>query len=292
MFVDEATITVRSGDGGNGVVNFRREKFVPRGGPDGGDGAPGGDVILVADPHLTTLLDYRYKDRYAAEPGGHGGRQRSSGKAGASIELHLPVGTAVTDADTDLFLGELLVPGSRLIVARGGEGGWGNHRFVTPVRQAPKYAEGGEPGVSRRLKLELKLLADVALVGLPNAGKSTLLSRISRARPKIADYPFTTTHPNLGVAQAGAYTFVVADLPGLIEGASEGLGLGIRFLKHIERTRLIAHLVDMTELASLPPIEAFETINRPGLIRLSREHRSRPAKHCQRNARRRQPKPT
>jgi GTP-binding protein len=262
MFVDEATITVRSGDGGNGVVSFRREKYVPRGGPDGGDGGPGGDVVLVADPHLTTLQDYRYKTRYRAERGGDGGGQRSIGKSGDPLELRVPVGTVVAEVGSGLLLGELARPGRRLIVARGGEGGWGNARFTTAVRQAPKHAERGEPGYERRLQLELKLLADVGLIGLPNAGKSTLLSRISRARPRIAAFPFTTKTPNLGVVEVGDRTFVAADLPGLIEGAHEGLGLGVRFLRHIERTRILVHLVDMSELAASPPREAFETVNR------------------------------
>ena len=244
QFIDEAEITVVAGDGGNGCVSFRREKFNPRGGPDGGDGGDGGNVYLVADPHIHTLLDYTYRRTFKAERGKHGSSANKTGARGKDIVIPVPVGTQVYDADTGELLADLTVPGQRLLAARGGKGGRGNAAFATATRRTPRYAERGLPGERRRLRLVLKLIADVGLIGLPNAGKSTLLSRVSAARPKIAAYPFTTLTPNLGVVRVGDETFVVADLPGLIEGAHEGVGLGDRFLRHAERTRLLVHMLD------------------------------------------------
>lgn len=244
MFVDYAVINVYAGTGGSGAEAWRREAGVPRGGPAGGDGGKGGDVILRADKQLSTLLDFRYQQHYRAERGQHGMGKNRTGRAGADLVLRVPPGTVVKDADTDEFLGELLEDGDELVVARGGRGGRGNAAFTTATRQAPTYWEPGAEGEERRVALELKLIADVGLVGQPNAGKSTLLSAISAARPKIADYPFTTLEPNLGVVQlSGMRTFVVADVPGIIEGAHEGRGLGLRFLRHIERTRTLAYLI-------------------------------------------------
>ena len=244
MFVDYAVINVYAGTGGSGAEACRREAGVPRGGPAGGDGGKGGDVILRADKQLSTLLDFRYQQHYRAERGQHGMGKNRTGRAGADLVLRVPPGTVVKDADTDEFLGELLEDGDELVVAKGGRGGRGNAAFTTATRQAPTYWEPGAEGEERRVALELKLIADVGLVGQPNAGKSTLLSAISAARPKIADYPFTTLEPNLGVVQlSGMRTFVVADVPGIIEGAHEGRGLGLRFLRHIERTRTLAYLI-------------------------------------------------
>lgn len=244
MFIDEATIHVRAGDGGHGCVSFRREKYVPKGGPDGGDGGAGGDVVLVVDPHLTTLLDFTYRTRYRAGRGIHGMGKRMKGADGEDRIVPVPAGTTVIDADTGEVIGDLTEEGQQLVVARGGRGGLGNSHFATSRRRAPRKATDGKPGEERTILLRLKLLADVGLVGKPNAGKSTLLSRISKARPKIADYPFTTKVPNLGVVQGKGRAIVVADVPGLIEGAHMGRGMGVRFLKHIERTRIILVLVD------------------------------------------------
>jgi len=265
MFVDEVEIHVAAGDGGRGAVSFRREKFVPRGGPNGGDGAPGGSVVLVASPHLNTLVNYRFHPEHRAQRGGHGQGSNRTGRKGADLELAVPPGTvvhALTD-EGPVLMGDLAVTGSRLLVARGGKGGWGNARFATSTNRAPRRAEPGLPGETRRLRLTLKLLADVGLVGFPNAGKSTLISRISAARPKIADYPFTTLTPNLGVvALSDDRSFVVADVPGLIEGAHTGHGLGHRFLRHIERTKVLVHLVDVSSASGRDPVEDFRIIHR------------------------------
>ena len=246
-FVDQAKIYVKAGNGGAGCVSFRREKYVPKGGPDGGDGGDGGDVILVADPQVHTLYDFYHQVHFKAENGRPGMGKKMKGRDGEDLILKVPVGTIVKDAETGEILGDLVRPGQTLVVARGGKGGRGNARFATPTRQAPRIAEPGKPGEERWLILELKLIADVGLVGFPNAGKSTLLSRISAAKPKIADYPFTTLEPNLGVVRlVEGETFVVADIPGLIEGAHKGVGLGHDFLKHIERTRILLYILDIS----------------------------------------------
>jgi GTPase len=270
MFVDEAKIYVKAGDGGNGCVAFRREKYVPRGGPSGGDGGRGGSVYLEANPNDNTLLRYRYNREFKADRGRHGEGSNCTGVSGDDTILKVPVGTLVFDATGNVLLADLKRAGQRLLVAQGGRGGRGNQHFAKPWHQAPREKEEGEAGEERNLRLELKLLADVGLVGFPNAGKSTLISVISAARPKIANYPFTTLEPNLGVVNAdggtGGHgtelgrTFVVADLPGLIEGASQGAGLGIRFLRHVERTRLLVHLIDTGDTAEMDPLKAFEII--------------------------------
>jgi GTP-binding protein len=249
MFIDRVVVNVEAGTGGSGITSFRREKFVPLGGPDGGDGGRGGDVIVVGDSNLNTLLDYTYRDSWTAERGDHGSGSNKSGRSGADVVLPVPPGTVVRDADTRELLGEVLVSGQSIVVARGGRGGKGNAFFATATHQSPREWQPGEDGEKRRLELELKLIADVGLVGQPNAGKSTLLSVISAARPKIADYPFTTLAPNLGVVQlSDSRTFVVADIPGIIEGAHEGKGLGLQFLRHIERTRILAFLIPIDAL--------------------------------------------
>jgi len=260
VFIDEVIITVKAGDGGNGCLAFRREKFVPRGGPSGGDGGHGGDVVLVASQHHNTLLHLRYNPEHKAERGRHGEGSDRTGREGKSVEVATPVGTMVYDAATNELLHDFTTPGDRFLVAKGGRGGRGNARFTTSTHQAPTEHEDGKPGEERRLQLRLKLLADVGLVGFPNAGKSTLISRISAAKPKIADYPFTTLEPNLGVVRIDdEHTFVVADIPGLIEGAHLGHGLGVQFLKHIERTRLLVHLVDASDTGR-DPAHDFEII--------------------------------
>jgi len=261
MFIDEVRISVKAGDGGNGCMAFRREKYVPHGGPSGGDGGRGGDVTLVADPHENTLLKYRFNPEHKAERGRHGEGSNCTGAEGRSIELDVPVGTVVYDEATGERLCDFTEPGQRYLVARGGRGGKGNARYATSTHQAPTEHQPGFPGEEKRLRMELKLLADVGLVGFPNAGKSTLISRISAARPKIAAYPFTTLEPNLGVVQIGDFrSFVVADIPGLIAGAHLGHGLGIQFLRHIERTRLLVHLVDVSDASGRNPVEDFETV--------------------------------
>ncbi len=261
MFIDEVLILVQAGDGGNGCCAFRREKYVPRGGPSGGDGGRGGDVFLVASEHENTLLRYRFNPEHRAGRGRHGEGSNRTGRDGESIELPVPVGTLVWDAESGRLLHDFTRPGERFLAARGGRGGRGNARFATSTNQVPTRCEPGRPGELRRLRLELKLLADVGLVGFPNAGKSTLISRISAARPKIADYPFTTLEPHLGVVRLeDDRSFVVADIPGLIEGAHQGLGLGVRFLRHIERTRLLAHLVDVSEASGRDPAQDFAVV--------------------------------
>jgi GTPase len=269
VFVDEAKIWVKGGDGGNGCMAFRREKYVPRGGPSGGDGGNGGDIYLEANPHDNTLLRYRFNREFRADRGRHGEGSNCHGKSGVDTVLSVPVGTVVFDEDSGEQIFDFTEPGQRFRAARGGHGGRGNQHFAKPWHQAPREHEDGQPGEERRLRLELKLLADVGLVGFPNAGKSTLISVISAARPKIAAYPFTTLEPHLGVVsadpdvpQGSGRTFVVADVPGLIEGAHEGVGLGVRFLKHIERTRLVAHLVDTSDANENDPINEFEIIER------------------------------
>ncbi len=263
MFVDQVEIEVSAGDGGNGAVTFRKEKYVPNGGPDGGDGGRGGCVIFEVDPHLSTLLDFRYKRHYKAERGGDGQHKNMYGKDGADLILKVPPGTAIYDRDTGALLADLTAPGEREVVAKGGAGGRGNAHFATSVQQAPKFAEKGEPGEHRSLRLELKLLADVGLLGYPSVGKSTLIAAVSAARPKIADYPFTTLIPNLGVVYMDNHqSFVMADLPGLIEGAHQGVGLGTQFLRHVERTRVLVHLLDVSGLSGRDPLDDFRVINR------------------------------
>jgi GTP-binding protein len=262
MFVDEIDISVKAGDGGAGCISFRREKFVPRGGPDGGDGGDGGSVWLEADPALTTLLDYHYRRHYQAERGTHGKGANRHGASGADLVLKVPVGTTVTDRDTEELLGDLVTAGQRLLAVQGPRGGRGNARFATSTNRAPRRADLGRPGESRWLHLELKLLADVGVVGFPNAGKSTLVSRVSAARPKIADYPFTTLAPVLGIVRGpGESSFVIADLPGLIPGAAQGKGLGHQFLRHTERTRLLLHVLDLDPGTDRSPADDFAAIN-------------------------------
>ncbi len=266
MFIDEARIRVKAGDGGNGCMAFRREKFVPRGGPSGGDGGRGGDVIMEASQRHNTLIHFRYNPEHKAQRGEHGMGSNCTGQDGRSVVLQVPVGTAVYDMETGELVHDFKEPDERVVIARGGRGGRGNQHFATPTHQAPREHELGRPGEERALRLELKLLADVGLVGYPNAGKSTLIARISAAKPKIADYPFTTLEPNLGVVTVGEEpeqeSFVVADVPGLIEGAHEGHGLGTQFLRHIERTRVLVHLVDVSDASGRPdPVEDFKVIN-------------------------------
>jgi GTP-binding protein len=259
VFVDRVKIFVRAGDGGRGCSSFRREAYVPMGGPDGGNGGRGGDVILVGHAHQNTLLPLRYHTEFRAKRGGHGGPSNRTGRDAPATEVAVPPGTIAMDEATGEILGEVLAEGERLLVARGGRGGRGNQSFLSNRNRAPRNAEPGGAGDERWLRLDLKLLADVGLVGLPNAGKSTLLSRVSAARPKIADYPFTTLSPVLGVASHGDHDFVVADIPGIIEGASQGAGLGFDFLRHIERTRVLAHVVDASGLSGRDPVDDFDT---------------------------------
>jgi GTP-binding protein len=262
VFVDEIAIQVQGGDGGAGCVSFRREKYVPYGGPDGGDGGEGGSVWLEADPALTTLLDYHYTRHYRAERGQHGKGANRQGASGRDLVLHVPVGTVVHDRDSGELLGDLVSPGQRLLAQRGERGGRGNARFATSTNRAPRRADLGRPGVARWLRLEVKLLADVGVIGFPNAGKSTLVSRVSAARPKIAGYPFTTLVPTLGIVRVDAErSFVIADLPGLISGASQGRGLGHQFLRHTERTRLLVHVLDLDPQTGRDPLDDLRVIN-------------------------------
>jgi GTP-binding protein len=261
MLIDEAKITIKAGDGGHGCIAFRREKFVPRGGPSGGDGGDGGNIYLKTNPHENTLLKFRFKHIFKADRGRHGEGSNRHGRTGEDMEVSVPIGTTVYDAETGELIHDFKDKNERVLIARGGRGGHGNAFFKSSVNRVPTRAQDGLPGEEKTLRLELKLLADVGLVGYPNAGKSTLISAISAARPKIADYPFTTLEPNLGVVSLDVdRTFVVADIPGLIEGAHLGHGLGIQFLRHIERTRLLLHLIDMSGTASTDPVHDFHTI--------------------------------
>ena len=262
MFIDEAKITVKAGDGGHGSIAFRREKFVPRGGPSGGDGGSGGNIYLLADPQENTLLKFRFDHVFRAERGRHGEGSNRHGRSGEDLEIRIAVGTVVYDDETGELLHDFTKPNERVLIAKGGRGGHGNAHFVSSSNRAPKKAQDGALGEAKTLRLELKLIADVGLVGYPNVGKSTLISRISAARPKIADYPFTTLEPQLGVVSLDTdKSFVVADIPGLIDGAHLGHGLGIQFLKHIERTRLILHLIDVSGANNRDPVDEFHTIN-------------------------------
>lgn len=262
MFIDRAKIFVKSGDGGHGSISFRREKYVPLGGPDGGDGGRGGDVILLADRNMTTLLDFTYKRKYVAEKGGNGEGSKCYGKDGEKLIIKVPMGTIIKDQESGKIMADLSHDGDTYVVCRGGKGGKGNAKYATPTRQAPQFAEPGMPGEERFIVLELKLLADVGLLGFPNVGKSTLLSMVSKARPKIANYHFTTLKPNLGVvSMPGIQNFVIADIPGIIEGAAEGVGLGLDFLRHVERTRVLIHVVDISGVEGRDPIEDFLKIN-------------------------------
>ncbi|WP_347252721.1 Obg family GTPase CgtA [Dokdonella sp.] len=264
QFVDEATIHVHAGNGGNGCVSFRREKFIPFGGPDGGDGAAGGSVWLVADEGLNTLVDFRHQRSFRAERGGNGMGRQMAGKSGADTVVRVPVGTVVMNVETDELIGDLIEHGQRLLVAQGGRGGQGNIHFKSSTNRAPRKATPGTPGEERELRLELKVLADVGMLGFPNAGKSTFIRAVSAATPKVADYPFTTLQPHLGVVRIETdKSFVIADIPGLIEGAAEGAGLGIQFLKHVSRTRLLLHMVDIAPLdGETDPVEQVRTIER------------------------------
>lgn len=262
MFTDKAKIMIKAGNGGNGAIAFHREKYVAAGGPDGGDGGNGGNVVFAVDLGMSTLMDFRYKRKYVAENGGDGAGKRCNGKKGADIIINVPQGTIVRDEKTNRIIADLSDPEKQVVLARGGSGGWGNSRFATATRQTPNFAKNGKPGAEREVILELKLLADVGLVGFPNVGKSTILSRTTKADPKIANYHFTTLEPNLGVVEEeGGISFVLADIPGIIEGASEGVGLGHDFLRHIERTRLLIHVVDVSGIEGRNPIEDFDIIN-------------------------------
>jgi GTP-binding protein len=262
-FIDEATITVQSGNGGRGCVSFRREKHIPKGGPDGGDGGKGGDVILRASPRKRTLQQFRYKNQFKAQNGAPGQGSQRSGRDGEDVVIEIPPGTLVRDVQTGAVIKDFTQQGESLVLAAGGRGGRGNTRFKSSTHRTPRFAQPGEPGQMFTLQLELKLLADVGIIGLPNAGKSTLIQAISSARPKIGDYPFTTLSPTLGVVKTGwSDPFVVADIPGLIEGAHRGAGLGIRFLRHVERTSVLVHLVDASRISEQTPLTDYETVNR------------------------------
>jgi GTP-binding protein len=276
-FVDEATIRVQAGNGGNGCLSFRREKYVERGGPDGGDGGAGGSVYLVADAAMNTLADFRVARKFRAESGQGGAGRNMTGRSGGDLDVHVPCGTVVHDVDTGELICDLTEDGQRQMVAAGGRGGLGNTRFKSSTNRAPRRTTSGTPGEGRHLKLELKVLADVGLLGMPNAGKSTLISAMSQARPRIADYPFTTLHPNLGVVRVGnLQSFVMADIPGLIEGAAEGAGLGIRFLKHLQRTGLLLHVVDIAPVdTKQDPVHAVQALERE-LVKFSEELAEKP----------------
>jgi len=261
VFIDIAKITVKSGDGGDGKVSFHREKYVAAGGPDGGDGGNGGSVILRATREKNTLYDFKYHKKYIAENGGNGKASKSSGKHGEHLVVEVPVGTIIKDQASEKVIADLNEEGQQFVIAKGGNGGWGNAKFATATRQAPKFAKSGIPGIQREIILELKLIADIGLLGFPNVGKSTFLSMVSDAKPKIANYHFTTLSPNLGVVNMGYDSFVIADIPGIIEGASEGIGLGHEFLRHIERTRLLIHIVDVSGVEGRDPIDDFDKIN-------------------------------
>lgn len=262
MFIDKAKIFIKAGDGGDGRISFRREKYVPNGGPDGGDGGNGGDIVFEVDENMRTLMDFRYKRKHVAQNGEMGGVNNSSGKSAEELVIKVPAGTVLRDAETGALLGDLRNPGERVVVAHGGKGGKGNQHFATPTRQAPRFAQPGEKGLERWIELELKLLADVGLVGFPNVGKSTFLSIVTSAKPKIANYHFTTLVPNLGVVDLGdGRSFVIADIPGLIEGAHSGVGLGHDFLRHVERTKVLIHLLDTSGLEGRDPLEDFQKIN-------------------------------
>ncbi len=262
MFIDKAKIFIKAGKGGNGAISFRREKYVAAGGPDGGDGGRGGNVVFRVELGMTTLMDFKYKRKYAAQNGEDGQRRRRKGRSGDDIIIKVPQGTVVRDVESNRIIADLSTPDKDYILAKGGNGGWGNDHFATAVRQTPNFAKNGQPGDEREIFLELKLLADVGLVGFPNVGKSTVLSRTTKADPKIANYHFTTLEPNLGVVDLGNHrSFVLADIPGIIEGASEGVGLGHEFLRHIERTRILIHVVDVSSIEGRNPIEDFDIIN-------------------------------
>ena len=262
MFIDKAKIFIKAGNGGNGSISFRREKYIAAGGPDGGDGGKGGNVVFHVELGMTTLMDFRYKRKYVAQSGTDGSGKRQKGKNGSDIVISVPQGTLVRDAESNRIIADLSDPDKDVIIARGGNGGWGNAHFATAVRQTPNFAKNGQPGDEREIILELKLLADVGLVGFPNVGKSTILSQTTKADPKIANYHFTTLEPNLGVVDLGEHkSFVLADIPGIIEGASEGVGLGHEFLRHIERTRILIHVVDVSSIEGRNPIEDFDLIN-------------------------------
>jgi len=263
MFIDTAKIYVKAGNGGNGIVSFRREKYIPAGGPDGGDGGKGGDIVFVVDEGANTLVDFRYKRHFKAESGQDGGSSNKTGRSGEDLIIKVPPGTIVKDAETGRVLADLVNPGQSAVIARGGKGGKGNQHFATPTRQAPAFSQRGEPGEERWVILELKLLADVGLIGYPNVGKSTILASVSAAKPKIANYPFTTLNPVLGVVRLDNETsFVLADIPGLIEGAHQGVGLGHEFLRHIERTKVLIHVVDVSGIEGRNPVDDFEQINK------------------------------
>lgn len=262
MFIDTAKILVKSGKGGDGAISFRREKYIPLGGPDGGDGGKGGSVVITADPNMTTLLDFKYRRKYAAKDGENGAGSKCYGRDGEDLYIKVPMGTVIRDLETNKIMADFAHAEDKFVVAKGGKGGKGNVKFCTPTRQAPNFAEPGMPGEDRWITLELKLLADVGLIGFPNVGKSTLLSIVSKAKPKIANYHFTTITPNLGVVSVpGINSFVMADIPGIIEGAAEGVGLGFEFLRHIERTRLLIHVVDISGSEGRDPFEDFLKIN-------------------------------